>query len=362
MKIGIITFHRPLNYGAILQTYALVKKINDINYDAEIIDYRNSCHEKVLNNMNFKTASGIKARIKSLIFAKINKNKKYKFQQFTNNNIKISKIIYDQKNVNESNKEYDFFITGSDQVWNLNLTNGDYTYFLNFVKSDINKISYASSFGYSKIPEKYKQETARSLNNYKKISVREQQAANIINDLLNKDVDVVLDPTLLLTKKEWLKISKKVTFRVPEKYILLYAVSPTKEDFEMAKKFSKIVKMKIILINYNMKYIFGMKNCFDMGPEEFIWLIENASYVLTNSFHGTAFSINFNKEFYVRLSKKENNGNSRIENIINLTKLNNRYLDENCIINKEKINWKEVNKIINEERNRSIKFLKENIR
>lgn len=357
MKVGIITFHRPLNYGAIFQTCALAKKLNELKINAEIIDYRNSKHEQEINNMNFNTAVGSKNKIKALLFSKINNSKKQKFQSFSDKNIKISKEKYDKNNIKKSINNYDFFITGSDQVWNLNLTNEDYNYFLKFVDDEKIKISYASSFGYSKIPEKYVNNSKKYLNKYKKISVREKQGANITTALTNKKVDVVLDPTLLLTKDEWLELSKPVRFKIPEKYILLYVVSPTKEDFEMARKFSKIVNMKIILINYNMKYILGMKNCFDLGPEEFLWLFKNSTYVLTNSFHGTAFSINFNKEFYVRLSKKENNGNSRIENIINITGLQDRYLDENCKIINKSIDWHEVNEKIKKERKKSLDFL-----
>lgn len=358
MKIGIITFHRPINYGAVLQTVALSRKINDMGGEAEIIDYRNELQERSIQNLNFKTAKGAKSKIKSLLFSKVNNKKVIKFQEFLKMNSNLSKKTYDKNNISETNNIYDLFITGSDQVWNLNLTNKDYNYFLKFVDNDQKKVSYASSFGYSNIPEEYKEGSKNYLNKYTKISVREKQGQVIVKDVVGKDATTVLDPTLLLNKSEWVKLAKEPSFKVPEKFILLYAVSPTDEDFKIAKQLSKKMKMKVILINYNMKYVFGMKNCFDLGPEEFLWLFNKATFVITNSFHGTAFSLNFNKNFFVRLSTKKNNGNSRIENIINIMNLQNRYIDVNNLDNNNSnIDWDCVNKRLEGERQNSINII-----
>ena len=136
MKIGIITFHRPINYGAVLQTVALSRKINDMGGEAEIIDYRNELQERSIQNLNFKTAKGAKSKIKSLLFSKVNNKKVIKFQEFLRMNSNLSKKTYDKNNISETNNIYDLFITGSDQVWNLNLTNKDYNYFLKFVDND----------------------------------------------------------------------------------------------------------------------------------------------------------------------------------------------------------------------------------
>lgn len=357
MKIGIITFHRPINYGAILQAVALPQKITTMGGKAEIIDYRNDFQEKTIKNSNYRTAVGIKNKIKALLFSKINNTKKIKFQNFLKNNVNLSEKIYNKENINEVNNIYDLFISGSDQVWNLKLTNNDYNYFLKFVKDDNKKVSYASSFGYSNIPEEYRENSIKYLNKYKIITVREKKGQQIIENIVKRNATTVLDPTLLLNKEEWMKLAKPPTFKMPNKYILLYLVSPTKEDFKIAKYISKKMKMKVILINYNMKYIFGMKNCFDLGPEEFLWLFNNATYVVTNSFHGTAFSINFNKDFCVRLSKKSNNGNSRIENIINLMGLKDRYIDLENLDKQGFIDWKKVNKKLEEERKRCLDII-----
>lgn len=357
MKIGIITFHRPINYGAVLQTVALSKKIKDLGGKSEIIDYRTDIQEKTIKNMNFKTAIGIKSKIKSLLFSKINRDKILKFNNFLKNNANLSEKVYNKENIAETNDRYDLFVSGSDQVWNLNLTNEDYNYFLKFVNENNKKVSYASSFGYANIPEEYRANSMKYLDEYRKITVREMQGKKIIEDIINKQIDTVLDPTLLLNKEEWLQLAKKPSFKIPKKFILLYVVSPTDEDFKIAKKLSKKLKMKIILINYNMRYVFGMKNCFNIGPEEFLWLFNNATLIITNSFHGTAFSINFNKDFYVRLSTKENNGNSRIQSIIDIMNLQHRYMDMQHIENQTTIDWNVVNKNMKIEREKSIKIV-----
>lgn len=358
MKIGIITFHRPINFGATLQAFALVKKLDSMNISNEIIDYRNEVHEKQINNTKFKTAQGIKSKIKCLLFGRLYNNKERKFRNFLNNNINISNRLYTKENIHEVNDQYSMFMSGSDQVWNLNLTNKDYNYFLKFVEDNNAKKSYASSFGYSSIPDEYKDECKKYLAEYNKLAVREQQGRKIILDLIGKSCEVVLDPTLLLTKEEWLKYAKKPNIKLPKNYILLYAVSPTEADYNIARKLSKREKMKVILINYTMMYVSGMKNCLDIGPEEFLWLMNNASLIVTNSFHGTAFSINLNKPFFVRLSMKQNNGNSRIENLINLVGLKDRYIDESNIRYDTNIDWKTANEKLNENRNKSLEYLK----
>lgn len=358
MKVGIITFHRPINFGACLQAFALAKKLDSMNVENEIIDYRNEEQERQISNTKFKSAQGIKNKLKCILFGKAYKAKEKKFREFLNNNIGMSKNVYTSLNINDANKQYDIFLSGSDQVWNLKLTNKDYNYFLKFVNNNNLKKSYASSFGYSSIPNEYKAECKKQLECYARIAVREQQAQNMIMDLTNRCCDVVLDPTLLLSRDEWLSYSKKPNMVIPQKYILLYAVSPTDDDYNIARELAKKEKMKVILINYTMMHVMGMKNCLNIGPAEFLWLVANASLVITNSFHGTAFSINFNKPFYVRLSSKKNNGNSRIENLINIVDLKDRYIEKAENIHDTNINWQEINDILSEEREKSLKYLK----
>lgn len=356
MKIGIITFHRPCNYGAVLQAMALYQTIKNLNKDCEIIDYENDVLKKTYT---LEKPKDLKSLIKVILFNRKNKIKYNKFKNFINKNCILSKKKYDKNNIIEVNSEYDKFITGSDQVWNLKLTGEDYSYLLEFVKDDNKKFSYASSFGQAEIPEEYSEKCKKLFEKYSKITVREKKGKEIIESLINKTVNVVLDPTLLLDKNQWEKIERRCEHNIPSNYILAYFVSPTKQNYEFAKKISQKLKMKIILINYGNRKKIGMKNITTAGPEEFLWLMRNANYVVTNSFHGIAFAINFNKEFFYQLSNKAKNGNSRIENLINICNLSNRNEEKIDINNIQKINWTNVNEQIEKEREKSIENLKE---
>lgn len=359
MKIGIITFHKPCNYGAALQATALYKKIKLLGKECEIIDYENDKLKNTYTIARIKDSKNLKSLIRAVLFNRKNKIKYKKFKNFINENCILSKKMYSKENIAESNKEYEKFITGSDQVWNLNLTGEDYNYLLEFVADNSKKFSYASSFGYSEIPIEYQEKSKTMFEEYSKITVREKQGKQILESLTNKNVEVVLDPTLLLDSNEWKQMETKYVKSIPENYILAYFVSPTKKNYEFAKRLSKELKIKIILINYGNKRKIGMKNIATAGPEEFLWLIRNANYVVTNSFHGIAFSININKEFFYQLSDKSKNGNSRIENLINICNLSNRNEEKIDINNIQKINWVDVNKQIEKEREKSIENLKE---
>lgn len=356
MKVGIITFHKPCNYGAALQATALNKKIIELGSECEIIDYEN---EKLKPTYTLEKITNIKTLIKAILFNKKNKIKFNKFNAFIENNCNLSQEKYNKKNITEANNKYNKFITGSDQVWNLRLTGEDYNYLLNFVKDDNKKFSYASSFGYSEIPDEYRERCKKLFDKYSKINVREKRGKEIIEELTTKKVDVVLDPTLLLNKNQWQNLEKKYEKYIPNKCILAYFVSPTKQNYEFAKKLSKKLKMKVVLINYGNKMKCGMKNITKAGPGEFLWLFRNANYVVTNSFHGIAFSINLNKEFFYQTSKKAQNGNSRIENLINICGLTNRNEEKIDINNIQKINWIDVNEKIEAERKKSIESLKQ---
>ena len=151
MKIGIMTFHRAINYGAVLQTYALQKYLNDSGYDAEVIDYRCDHMENFYKILSVKNKS-IKQVIRGLLNFIYVYKKKSRFYGFLDQNVKISSKIYDKSNIGESNNEYDKFITGSDQVFNYACSQFDKNYFLEFVKNYDKKYSYAASFGMKEVP------------------------------------------------------------------------------------------------------------------------------------------------------------------------------------------------------------------
>ena len=251
----------------------------------------------------------------------------------------------------------DVFIVGSDQVWNYQITNYDTTYLLDFTEPK-KRLSYAASFGVSKISETLKQTYSELLGDFKYITVREKQGAKLVKDLCDRDVPVVLDPTLLLNIQDWKEISDLVS--ISSKKIVVYTLSRSDLLMNIANELSRITSFDVAVINPRTINLYDKTSAYTSGPEEFINLFMNAEYILTNSFHGTAFAINFNKRFLVELPDGERGKlNSRIENLLEMLNLKDRYVD--CLDLRKMeadIDWEKVNKILDVERKKSIEHLK----
>lgn len=199
------------------------------------------------------------------------------------------------------------------------------------------------------------------MQDFKAISVREKQGQAIIKSLCNKEVPVVLDPTFLLTKEEWKKLNTCDTKN--KKYILVYCLRRSDLLNKMAEKLKIKTGFEIIVLNPRIRNIYDKFSAYNVGPEDFIRLFMNAEYILTNSFHGTAFSINFNKKFLVDLDiNSAVSTNSRLLNILSLFGLEDRIV-ENIDIEKmyRDIDYRKVNKILDEERIKSINYLKKSL-
>lgn len=359
IKTATITFHKAINYGAILQTYALQKSILKLNIDNDVIDY--DC-KLISNEYRLISIKSIKLFIKSLITFKIYYCKKNKFKSFIKKYIILTNpVTKDILKSEKFNNKYDFFITGSDQVWNYEITNLDDVYFLNFVK-DKNKIkSYAASFGVSCIPENLKFKYRNYLKRFSSILVREKTGAKLIENLIDKKVNVVLDPVLLLNKEEWNKITFKTKFdNIKDKYILVYMRTPYIALF--AERLS--IKYKIPIFNIE-DFILKNKNKVGkteskLGPEEFISAIKNAKFIITASFHAVVFSIIYNKEFFINnVDKTKENRSSRQKDLLDLLEIKDREIfnhdDDTDFV---PIDWNNVNKKLEIERNSSLSELK----
>lgn len=322
-KIGIMTFHKAINYGAILQTYALNAFLNKNNFFCETIDY--NCdyitNEYKLVKFNLKN---IKGSINTAINIFNNISRKSKFNKFTNENIKISTKKYNKNNIHESNKYYDCFITGSDQVWNINLCKDD-NYYLPFV-SQKEKIAYAASFGNVDIIKDNTKLIEDNLKNFKAVFVREKSAEKELNSKYNIPSVNVVDPTFLLNEEEWGKLVTN-DFK-GEKYILMYVLHE-ESAYDIAKKISEEKKIPVYIITQSRKKRINGKYIRNAGPNDFIDLIKNSEYVVTDSFHGTALSIIFRKNLKVVLKKKNVYLNDRLLSILNNFNLNE------CIVNSE---------------------------
>lgn len=352
MKIGLLTFHRAHNYGAILQAYALQEFLITKNYDVEFIDYYN---KSLLNVYNWFSLKRLKSKsINSFIneIKKIPKRKKRydAFKNFIKSNLSLSNKRYDLNS-------YNLIIIGSDQVWNKQLTNGfDNMYWGNFPHtSDCKIISYAASMQ-DNINEEDFQTIKKLLNNFSGISVREKSIKAQLTKLTSKDISTVLDPTLILDKKIWDEFSGERLIK--EKYILVYQVRYNSQIVTIAENISKLLNLKIFYLSARVDCI-NSKGIDAIGPREYINLFKFADYVICTSFHGTVFSVIFNIPF---CSVLLNDGkDARVLDLLKDLDLENRGTDvfHNGLF--DEINWKTVNEKLSELRNQSIKYLSQYI-
>ena len=356
-NIATIAFHRAINYGAVLQVYALQKKIEELGGNCTVLDYRNNSLESKHRETKIGDCKTIKDYIRFIILSKNNNLKHKAFRAFSESYLNLSKPYYTIDELKKDEQKYDKFITGSDQVWNGNLSNTDPAYFLDFVSNSRKKNSYAASFGFEKVPDNKVGDYYNMLKDYNEMSVRENQGAKIIKELLGVDVETVLDPTLLLTKEEWFEIAEDYTKN--EKYILIYGFGGAKYKMNFAKNLSKKTGCKIVhIVNpyFNERGILYEKS---LGPKEFLGIFKNAQYIVTNSFHGTAFAINFNKEFFVEPLSEAFGTNSRLTNILDLFGLKDRLIfSEDISMYDKAIDYDNVNKVLNGERKNSLEFIR----
>lgn len=357
-RIGIMTYQRAINFGAILQAYALQTKIKELGNHCEIIDYRNEKLENRHKKKEISECKSIKDLIKYFLLYKNANMKHDKFREFSDRFLELSSPMYSSKDLLIYESRYDIFITGSDQVWNYKINNMDTAYFLDFVKNKSKKKSYAASFGLSEIPLEYQKTYKDLLSDFDTILIREKQGAKIIKELVSKESAVVLDPTMLLSKEEWLTLSNDVQSS-NGKYILVYAFGGSRNIKDLALNISNKTGYKILWINNTYKYSTKINYIKSAGPEEFLSLFNNAEYIITNSFHGTAFSINFNKQFFTELLPKSTGVNSRLEDILDLFNLNGRrVLSSEASVIESRIDYETVNAKLEEERMKSTSLLK----
>lgn len=373
LKAGIITFHRATNYGAVLQAYALQTILLHFNIDAEIIDNRSDRVDSLysntrpsISNKNGKiTIQSIKSFVSKTIKHKENKLKRIIFDTFINEYLHTSHMFYSDDDLQKEENKYDFFICGSDQIWNLDITNNNGIYFLNFTSSN-KKNSYAASLGSICIPECKAEIYQKYLCDFQYLSVREQSSIATINRIYPGEVTCVLDPTLLLSCSLWKNCCKPVNFKKSDRFILFYELYDLKNSslHNFVIELSKATGFYIVHIGKNKRFKYK-NNRIDYipSPDQWIWLFMNAAYIVTNSFHGTVFSINFHKNFFTGLLIPDKRpANIRINDLLDSLELSDRKIDYNHNfamddLLSQKINWTSVDRKINEMKEDSLRFL-----
>ena len=333
MKIGIITIQRSeVNFGACLQSYALWRYISNLGFDCEVIDLLRPCHRDYERSVAFgetpqSIRSKVKDKIRQLFLPTKKKNGLSKYRDF-NNKVKYS-IQY--KSVDELYKspvKYNVLVSGSDQIWNPKMPFVNEPYFLTFAPAKCKRIAYASSFGVNTVQNDVKINYKKWLSAYQHVSVREDSGAKLIEQITGKKAQVVLDPVFLITKEEWKNEMQALSEIIPQKYIFCYMLHYDEKLLKKAIDISKSKNLRLILVLSENKTIVNddVVQLTNIGPAEWLWLINNANFMVTNSFHGSAFSIIFRTPFAVFL-RKGTPTNTRIEGLLEKLNLSDHIFD-----------------------------------
>lgn len=344
-QVGIITMHRVINYGSALQAWATQEVIKRLGYSATIIDY-------VYPNIKHSKKKTLKTCIKNFFRYCIHflqgfpqEKKKKCFLNFWQKNYHLTNTYHTAEELMEAPPVFDIYLAGSDQIWNPIHIKNDNTFLLNFAPAGKKCISYASSFAQKKLDKESASIIQHCLTRFSNISVRENNGASIIYDLLDKKVDVCLDPTLLLSHKDYIFLEKQSKIKIDKPfmlvYILQYAYDPYPYVTKFIKEAYKQTGLHIVCLDFSAKQHLGIKNMIHLrdsvGPAEFIYLFANASLIITTSFHGTAFALNFEKPFYSILNNKSSD-DDRMKSLIDNCGVSERGIIKNSAIGKIDLN------------------------
>ena len=352
-KIGIITYHNTTNYGALLQNFALQSKFKELGADCETISY----HCKSIEDREGVTFPKLQKDLLRYMkqvkkFFAVQKKKKI-MNSFVKKNMSISKNEYSRSDIEKCNELYDKFVVGSDMVFELGINGGDMTYYLDFADTS-KRYSYAASLAVDKIDEKYLDKCKEELEKFQCVSIREKQGQEYFSKILKKKVQIDVDPTLLYDGDFWEKY-EEIPKEVPQtKYMLLYFLNKNMPEFEVARKIAKEKDLEIILLSNNKVNIDGCKVISDASVGEFLYYIHHAALVITASFHGMIFSMNYNTNFMYFCHNKSA---SRLDNIAKITMSTDRELKDDYIPSFD-CNFKNINKAVREVREKSINYLK----
>ncbi|MDD4592371.1 MAG: polysaccharide pyruvyl transferase family protein [Parabacteroides sp.] len=315
MKVGIITFHKTKNYGACLQALALQVTLEKLGAEVSIVDYMPEIIQQTYTNFSLKKYHRVlkKSPVKALrilasdvIYCVPNHKLNKAFQLFYQKYYKLSPRRYRTYTELQSNPPtLDCCFTGSDQVWNCDITNGyDPAFFLEFGQPSMIRASYAASMGREKLSDSEKIDFTKHLSGLEHISLRESAAATVVSAISNVKACVSCDPTLLLSAEEWRNLFG-LNDKPKEKYIFVYKLYQNPELDKVVKLLAKKTGYKIVSIGNRAVYDNEVV-IKDADPAKFVALVSGAEFIVTNSFHGTAFSVNFNKPFYCVLGESRN--------------------------------------------------------
>lgn len=375
-KIALFSCHNDPNYGSMLQAYALHAALKKLGWDSEYINY-------IIGNEPPKGFGRILEKLKrlpqipSILINRLFRNRSEfyffhtpdfastieAFHKFHDEYIPCSRKVYYRNSVERELDvtEYGYYMVGSDQMWSPNLYSPAKPYFLDFANLP-NRCAYAPSMGTTVIPKEFAELIRNKLIAFDHLSCREAANSKFLTDLIGKPVTHVLDPTLLLTDNDWDMVANGSSLHIREKYILAYILGEKDNVIAFAEQLGKREQLPVYYILTRPKYL-PMKNLLTgVGPDSFVNLVRNASCVVTDSYHGTIFSITYQKNFYA-FSKREGEidsvDNIRILEFLQMLGLENRFQDEKKASFLDDIDYTQCNSVIKSKRESSLLYLKE---
>lgn len=366
-KVYTITCHDVYNHGAALQAFALQSFCESLGCEYKIIDYKpdylSSHHNlwKIANpkyNKPFIKQIYLLAKLPSRL---IQYKRKLSFDRFKSKYLKITHQRFNNLAKLKSNcPDGNLFIAGSDQIWNTIFDTGhDPAFYLDFVGENVRKISYAASFATDKIYKNASELIKAKLKNFDAVSVREQSALTILRDLNRNDGVLVTDPVFLIDTEIWEKLADKSSIRLNQNYILIYDCEKSQELTKIAKRLSSLTNLPIYSVS-PIKSKFAAKDFSLAGPLDFLHLIKNASFVISNSFHATAYSVIYKRDFYTIIRSEKIN--IRMQDFLNYISLSDRLIDSEKEITLTSVDFTTAAEKINELAQFSKTFLKNQIK
>ena len=360
MKVGLLTFPHSPSYGATLQMYALQQTVERLGHTVEAIHYHNAYMRGEKHTIKAKK-SPLRCLAKIWGRRLLHGRMYRKFRRFEKNYVHLypTRSFSDKGELKRYAQRYDAVICGSDQVWNPRITNGDTSFFLDFCPVGVRRIAYAPSFAVETLSEEMQGIVSPLLEQFTSLSIREKAGQRLIEEMIGQTVDTVLDPTFLADPADWMALEKPHAAAVGE-YVLYFTVIQSKELYHRCREFAREKGLKLVVVGGNPLRKLRNKDpmveyAVDIGPQEWLYLIHHARYVVTNSFHGTAFSVIFQKEFYVGYPPS---GPPRLEQVMESLGMQSHVIREGVPLTDEPISYEKAQTALSAMREQSLQYLK----
>ncbi|GAA1748918.1 polysaccharide pyruvyl transferase family protein [Nostocoides vanveenii] len=357
VDVGVLTFHRASNYGAVLQTWALQEAISALGHSSEVVDYRSPFLEAHYQPDGWRTMLSPRKIGIALLRNGYMLDRRPIFEDFVRREIPLSTDAYTPDTVEHALDSYSIFLTGSDQVWNPLTAGFDPAYFLEFVPEGHRKRAYAASIGLEAIPHEHQPRFQELLADFKQISVRESTGAAILKEMLGDSPPVVADPTLLVDAPRWRTLGEQ-GHNWSEPYTLVYLLAETPAILRYARRLAKSRGNRIVYVSQRLFQPRGMRVLSRATVYDFVALFAGADSVVTNSFHGMCFALNLSLDLHFDFLPEPARVNSRLRQLIEAYDIDARQIPPEGLLPRTSTDMQvHIGETIERERTRSMNIL-----